>query len=231
MNARDVAKQSRAKREHLAAILAGKILWGQVRLHVDLQRDFVMIALLAICATVRSDALVNVVMLGQVKFGFESLRALRTLYRPGIGVRASYVFHHVGLADKLGVADDTRKLPNAEVCLHVYRAFVTALVELKAELARVTVLRVVHHVFHIVVHLDLLAVDLEELLRILRGFQPLFQIRQILHHRAVVLRGRVAENVVDNTVHLHVVFISQQIRDRHVDQRIALIGKHSRSYC
>lgn len=190
VNARDVAEQSRAEWEDFAAVLAGQILRWQMRLHVDLQRNLVVITLPAVGTAIRSHALVNVIVLGQVELGFESLGTLGTLYGPRIGVRAPDVLHHVGLANELGIADDARILLDTEVRLHVNRTLVAALVELSAELARVTVLRPINNLLHVVVHLDLLAVDLKEVLRILRGFQPLLQLRQIfqLRHRAAVLR-------------------------------------------
>lgn len=205
-----------------------------MRLHMDLQRNLVVIALSAICTAVRSHAFVNVVVFGQIKFGLESLRTLGTLYRPRIGVRASDMLHHVGLANKFGVADDACVLLDPEMRFYVHRAFISALVKLAAELARVTVLRTVHHVLHVVVHFNLLAVNLEELLRILRCLQLLFQLRQIFELRrrtTAVLCGCPAENTADDAIYLDAVVVLQQTYDRRVDKTIALIGKDSRSRC
>lgn len=144
------------------------------------------------------------------------------------------MLHHVGFANKFGVANDACILLDAEVRFYMHRAFVSALVELAAELARITVLRTVHHVLHVVVHFNLLAVDLEELLRILRRLQLLFQLRQIFKLRrrtAAVLCGCAAEDAIDNAIHLHAVVALQQTYDRRVDKTIALIGKDSRSHC
>lgn len=63
VNTRHVAKQPRAMRKDLAAVLAGQILRRLMRLHVNLQRDLVVIALSAIRTDVRSQTLVNVVVL------------------------------------------------------------------------------------------------------------------------------------------------------------------------
>lgn len=232
VNACHVTEQPRAMWEDLAAILAGQILRRLMRLHVNLQRDLMVIALSAIRTDVRSQTFVNIVVLGQIELRLESFRTLGTLYGPRIGVRTSNVLHYVGLANELGVANNTRVLFDAQVCLHVYRALIPAFVELAAYFTRVTVLIVVHYMLHIVIHLDFLSVNPEELFGILRGLQPLLQFCQILQlrRRVAVLYRCVVDNAVDDAVHFHAVLVRQQIDDRRVYLAVTLIGKNSRAH-
>lgn len=118
-----------------------------------------MVTLAAVAATVRPNSLMNIVVLGQIKFRLEAFRTLGTLYRPRIGMGTTYVLHHVGLADKLGVTNDAGVLLDTEMRFHVHRALVPTLVKLVTELTRVAVLVVVGNVFDVIVHLNLLAVD------------------------------------------------------------------------
>lgn len=193
-----------------------------------------MIALAAVGAAVRSHTLVHVIVLGQVELGLEAFWTFRTLYGPWISMRATYVLHHVGLAYEFGVAHDARVLLDAEMRLYMHCTLVPALVELATELARVTILTVVRHLLHVVVHLDLLAIHAEEVLGSLHGFLSyLLQFRQVLQLQcrgAVVLPAGAAEDTVDDTVHFHsgALGILQQIHDRGVDQTRTLVGKHPR---
>lgn len=231
----DVREQPCTEREDLAAVLAGEILRWKMRLDVHLQRDLVMVRLRAVGASVGFDALVNVVVLGEVELRPEPLRALGALHRSWIRVRAPYVLHHVRLADELRAAERARVLLYAEMGLHVYRALVASLVDLSTELARVTGLPVDGDLLDVVVDADLLAVDSVELLRILTRAQPLLHLLELVDLRYAVrgvlpaaLAAAAVRYRADDLVDLGVALVLEERNDSRTDETGALVGKDLR---
>lgn len=74
-----------------------------MRLHVNLQRYFMMVTLATVRARIRPHTLVHVIVLHQIELGLEPLWTFRALYRPGVCVRASDVLHHVGFTYEFGI--------------------------------------------------------------------------------------------------------------------------------
>lgn len=199
-----------------------------MRLHVDLQRDLVMITLTAVRAGIRPDAFVDVIVLHQVELGLEPFGTFRALYRPGVRMRASYVLHHVGLTDEFRATQYTRVLFDAEVSFHVNHTLVLALVHFAAQFAGVAVLIIRDNVFDVIVDPDLFPVDPEQLLRVLTRLPLLLELAGVLGRldRATVLHAAI-DNRVYYPVYLRGILILQEIDDVFVNQAGTLIGKYS----
>lgn len=96
-------------------------------------------------------------------------------------MRAAYMLHDVGLANKLGLADDAHVLLDSEVSFNVNGAFILAFVNLTTELAGVGRLIVHSHLFHILIHVYLFAVHFEKLFGIARAIYRVVGTLQFVH--------------------------------------------------
>ena len=96
---------------------------------------------------------------------------------------------------------------DSQVRLHVHHTLILALVELTTEFTGITSLTLSHNMLDVVVHADLLSVDLEQLLRVLRGLPFLLELRRILRLRRVPVLNAAADDGVYYTIYLYAILV------------------------